>query len=85
MVEYLDMSGKKLEKGFYYYSEMQKLWYFTGDYNKNELPIFNKEGNVEVLGVNLIGRINKISKEEIKRKLDASKKRNEWLEEMLSK
>ncbi|MCX5703461.1 MAG: hypothetical protein NT066_03100 [Candidatus Omnitrophica bacterium] len=84
MTDYLDDKGKKIQKGFYEW--YNNLFYFTGDYDIEEFPILEIEGNPKQkysLYVPLVQELSKINKESLKEEMKESKEKAKWIEEIL--
>lgn len=84
--EYLDYEGKKLEKGFYksHLIGFETFYYFAGNYNEKELPLFEKEcdnNNLLPFSKDSIKKLIKINKKEI----NHLKSKVNWLEKKLNK
>ncbi|MDP2672401.1 MAG: hypothetical protein Q8O84_01150 [Nanoarchaeota archaeon] len=84
MVEYLDKNNKKIEKGFYKIEDVKELFYFTGNYDEKELPIFDSEDDATTfLPAYLTKRLNKVDKRKIEDIIKESKNKINWLEKLL--
>jgi hypothetical protein len=86
MTDYLDNKGEKIQKGFYKWYDT--LFYFTGEYDIEEFPIFEIEGNPKQrysLYVPLVKELSKIDKEKMKEYMKKSKEKASWIEEKLTK
>jgi hypothetical protein len=78
MRDYLDKEGKKLEKGLY----TSPIWYFTGNYDKSNHPIFNDGwGRSSSFDRDLVRGFSRLNKEDMKNEIKDSKKYTSWLEE----
>jgi hypothetical protein len=84
---YFDSNGKKLNKGFYKSHGANNLLHFEGDYNSEGLPNFERENEntfeIEALNSQLVRRLYRIGKEEVRNKLANIKKKTEWIEKRL--
>jgi len=86
MVEYLDNTDKKIEKGFYKIFDSDNLLYFTGKYDGSGFAIFEKEnmiGEPRFFDSHLVNRLIKVDKKDVKTKLKNLKDITNWLEEKL--
>jgi hypothetical protein len=86
MEEDLDYEGEKIKEGFYNHYEYNILFYFTGKYDIEDLPIFEIEGgdkNRHSLYPNLIQQLVRIDKEKIKKEMKESPEKASWIERRL--
>jgi hypothetical protein len=93
MKEYIDENNEKLVRGGFYISLSctKELVYFTGDYNKKGLPIFengaywgdHEVGEKRALDSYSVRRLYHISKQEAMKTLKELKKQTSWLEKKL--
>jgi hypothetical protein len=86
MKEYLDREGKKLEKGFYTFTQTGRLEYFTGNYNQDGLPLFDDIENInkpKAFFCHNVMRLIGVSKDEIKKKINDLEKEKSWMEQKL--
>lgn len=88
MIDYLDNKGKKIEKGFYRFSDSKYLTYFTGNYCATSgAPIFEKESEEQIhstfLESYLVRRLERVSNKQVKEIVKELKGRLNFLEEKL--
>jgi len=84
----LGYKNKGLRKGFYRGIHSERVYYFTGEYNSNGLPIIFLDGEIienESELENSIKRFKKIKKEKVNDILSKLKQRVDWLENSLKK
>jgi hypothetical protein len=86
MKEFLDYEGEKIKEGFYNHYEHNILFYFTGKYDIEELPIFEIEGGDKSrhsLYPNLTMQLVRIDREKLKEEMKQSKEKKSWIERRL--
>jgi hypothetical protein len=93
MTEYIDENGQELIKGEFYISLSctKDFVYFTGEYRKDGLPIFengaysgeHEVGEKRALDSYTVKRLYNISKQEAIKTLKELKKQTNWLEKKL--
>jgi hypothetical protein len=85
---YMDSKGNKLEIGFYKSCGANNLIYFNGNYNSEGQPNVEREKEngfeSETLNTQLVRRLYRIGKEEVRDKLESLKKKTQWLEKILN-
>jgi hypothetical protein len=90
MMEYIDKKGEKIQKGLYKHESYDELFYFTGEYDIEEFPIFEIESTFRKrysLFIPLIQELSKADNEEINKHLKKlkqhprkSREKINWLE-----
>ena len=86
MEEFLDYEGEKIKEGFYNHYKHNILFYFTGKYDIEELPIFEIEGGDKgrhSLYPNLTMQLVRIDREKLKEEMKQSKEKKSWIERRL--
>jgi len=98
MTEYLDMEGKKLKKGFYFYlpkniyddeeiKTPESIYYFTGKFTKEKDPIFKtfdlSGDNIRILSRSSCRYLRLRSKDQIEKKIEGLEKELDWYKENL--
>lgn len=86
MKEFLDYEGEKIKEGFYNHYEHNILFYFTGKYDIEELPMFEIEGGDKgrhSLYPNLTMQLVRIDREKLKEEMKQSKEKKSWIERRL--
>jgi hypothetical protein len=87
MVRYNDNKGKKIQKGFYRYSNSGNLIYFTGKYDEDtKLPIFEKDSEIEntkIFPNHVTIQLCRIYRREIRKTIKELKEKTNWLEKKL--
>jgi hypothetical protein len=83
MKKSLDSEGKELKKGFYMFIKMNKIAYFTGEFDSsNGDPIIKMEEN-KFLPPCFIDELYRIEKKEVEELVNNLRKRANWLEKGL--
>ena len=88
MENFLDYDDKKIKQGFYNHYECDILFYFTGKYDIEDLPIFEIEGEEKKrrsLYPNLVQQLLSIDREKLNEKMNQSEERRSWIERRLKK
>ncbi len=88
MEEFLDYEGEKIKEGFYNHYEHNILFYFTGKYDIEDLPIFEIEGGDKSrhsLYSNLTQQLVMIEGEKLKEEMKESPEKESWIERRLKR
>jgi hypothetical protein len=88
MINYLDNNNEIIKEGFYIQKELNALFYFTGKYDIEEIPIFEIEGDYKrrySLDENLIKQLFKLDKENVEEKMKESQEITTWIKRKLNK
>ncbi|MCX5703462.1 MAG: hypothetical protein NT066_03105 [Candidatus Omnitrophica bacterium] len=83
MDEYLDAEGNKIEMTIYIGCS-GNVFYFTGKYDSRNMPLFeNIRGGTTDFNAETIKNFHKLTKKEVKKRINELKSNANWLEEKL--